>query len=273
MLLNTLANPDHRYWQDYLPFLQQFTRPGFPDCEQLNSLLPTGLHTAGGSPIRFVNSSELDDDAYEQRIFTSGQISTRPNNWHDLFNALVWMRFPQIKIALNTLHSQGWSESSDGNRGRLRDALTLFDECGVIVFATETTVLRRLSQRQWTAAFQELRTHWGVDIRLSICGHAMLEKYLTPYKSMTAKALLVQVDEETMRLDKEAQLKVLDQNIAEQLLAGKMLMSPACLSPLPLAGVPDWWPFDEQNDSFYTDTQVFRSTSAELVPAPLYHLS
>jgi hypothetical protein len=142
MLLDTLANPDQPYWQDYLPFLQQFSKPGFPACEQLNSLLPDGLHTAGGRPIRFVNSSELDDDAYEQRIFTNGQISTRANNWHDLFNALVWMRFPQIKTALNTLHFHGWSESSDGNRGRLRDALTLFDECGVIVFANDTTVLR-----------------------------------------------------------------------------------------------------------------------------------
>ena len=31
-------------------------------------------------------------------------------------------------------------------------------------------------------------------VHLSICGHAMLEKYLLPYKSMTGKALLLHVD-------------------------------------------------------------------------------
>ena len=31
---------------------------------------------------------------YESRIAETGEIATRENNWHDLFNALVWLSFP-----------------------------------------------------------------------------------------------------------------------------------------------------------------------------------
>ena len=108
------------YWRDYLPFLQRLCGPDFPSCEQLNAMLPEGLSTASGQPIRFVPSTELDDGGYEHRIYTSGRISTRPDNWHDLFNALVWMRFPRLKIAMNSLHFHALSEEHDGSRGKLR---------------------------------------------------------------------------------------------------------------------------------------------------------
>ncbi len=55
--------------------------------------------------------------AYEQRIFGRGEVITRPGNWHDLFNALVWMRFPRTKRALAELHAAGLSApGADGRR-------------------------------------------------------------------------------------------------------------------------------------------------------------
>jgi hypothetical protein len=223
-----LAQP---WWADYLPFLDQLKGTQIPACEQLNSLLPRGLKSESGQAIHFVPSTELDDGAYEHRIYTTGQVSTRPDNWHDLFNALVWMRFPRIKIAMNTLHYHAYSQQTAGRRGALRDALTLFDECGVIVFS-----------------------------------------HLSPYKSMPAKALLVQLDTTAMTLPREELLVYLDQQLAELLLAGNILTKPACLAPLPLAGVPGWWPSDEQDDGFYADPQVFRAPPANLEPAPVVSL-
>ena len=178
------------------------------------------------------------------------------------------MRFPGIKTAMNAMHYHAWSEQKDGRRGHLRDALTLFDECGVIVVSNKQDLLRALAERHWNESF--LNDDFNTNVMLSICGHAILEKYLAPYKSMTAKALLIHVDDDFMMLPREEILTRLDKDIAKQLRSGKLLTKPACLAPLPLAGVPGWWPGDEQDDgAFYQDMQVFRPPPANLIPAPV----
>lgn len=258
------------YWQDCLPFLEQLDRACFPDCEQLNALLPDGLVSSGGHTIQFVPSTELGDDTYEHRIYTAGQISTRPDNWHDLFNAMIWMLFPAMKAAMNSLHYNALSQHSKGSRGPLRDALTLFDECGVIVFSNRFDVLSLLAERDWNTAFQS--PAFSNDVKLVISGHAMLEKYLSPYKSITAKAIYVSVPTDFLDMPRQDQLAVLDKDIATRLLSGELLTSPACLAPLPLAGIPGWWPHDPQNHSFYDDPRVFRAPPAGLMPAPVIGL-
>jgi len=256
------------YWQDYLPFLRRLEGLEFPTCGQLNDLLPASICSGDGHDIRFIASDQLSEEAYELRIYNSGRISTRLSNWHDLFNALVWMRFPAIKIAMNACHFHAWTEQRGGSRGRMRDALTLFDECGVIVCSSNLEILSALAERRWIDAF--VYDDFHEEVELAICGHAMLEKYLSPYKSMTAKALLIHVDPGFLALPRTEILKRLDDEVAERLLSGEILTKPACLSPLPLAGVPGWWPSDEQSDSeFYTDLQVFRQAPINLTPAPV----
>ena len=265
-------DPALPYWADYLPFLRKLDGPGFPVCDQLNAILPAGLKSHGGQTVRFVPSTELTDAAYEQRIFSSGQISTRPEDWHDLFNALVWVRFPAIKTAMNALHYREFSGRSAATRGKLRDALTLFDECGVIVFAPDPETLRLLSERRWSDLFESQDIRWGKDIHLVIAGHALLEKYLSPYKSMTAKALLVQVDTDCMDLPRNRLLERLDVTLAEGMLKGDILTQPTSLTPLPLAGIPGWWFEGGQDQRFYDDPQVFRQPPANLLPAPVVNL-
>lgn len=254
------------WWADYLPLLAQIDGERITGCERLNTLLPDGLQSQGGQTIRFVPSTELGDTGYEHRIYTTGRVSTRPDNWHDLFNALVWMRFPRIKLAMNTLHYHAWDEQHDGRRGKVRDALTLFDECGVIVVSTSTDVLQALAQRHWKDAF--LADEFSPSTQVLVCGHAMLEKYLAPYKSMTAKALLLQVSEDVMRLSRDQLLAYVDELVAGQMLAGTLLAEPASLSPLPLAGVPGWWQ-GPQDNAFYDDLLVFRPPPANLRPVPV----
>jgi hypothetical protein len=269
-LSKTRFDPNLPYWRDYLPFLEQLAGRDFPTCDRLNKLLPENLSNESGQAIRFIPSDQLDDGAYEHRIYTTGQVSTRPENWHDLFNALVWMRFPKIKTALNTLHFRALPDQKAGSRGHLRDALTLFDECGVIVFSDHSDILNALARRRWKEAF--LSADFKTAVRLSISGHAMLEKYLSPYKSMTAKALLVLVETDFMALSRRGMLEHLDRIIAKRMRAGELLTQPDCLAPLPLAGVPGWWPENEQDDvDFYLDRQVFRPPPAELVAPPVIH--
>ncbi len=230
-------------------------------------LIPDRLCSTGGQPIRFIRSTDLAPEDYEHRIFNKGSVSTRPESFHDLFNALVWMRFPHIKVAINSLHYQGTPEAC--GRGSLRDALTLFDECGVILVSAQAELLQAVAMRQWSLVFQAQASRWSTAIKPIICGHAILEKLLNPYKSMTAKALLVQVSPDIMTLPKNKLLNFLDKEIARQLLQEHLLHRPAQLSPLPLAGIPGWDFAGFQDEVFYNDSDVFRPAPIGLKPAPV----
>lgn len=75
---------------------------------------------------------------YEGRIYTTGRVPTRPCNWHDLFNAMVWAAFPRSKRALNARHFRAASErlggaGLSGARTREQDALAIVDEGGLLV--------------------------------------------------------------------------------------------------------------------------------------------
>ena len=95
------------------------------------------------------------------------------------------------------------------------------------------------------------RNAWRKELNVLVCGHAILEKFLQPYKSMTAHALYLGVDH-------LPQAKELDIQLASALLEGDMLRSPSSLSPLPLMGIPGWWPEGPQDADFYADRDVFR---------------
>lgn len=71
---------------------------------------------------------------------------TRTHNWHDLFNALVWLTFPGTKTTINARHyhalidamlDKGAADAAQAaprsKRGSVRDVNTLLDESGVVV--------------------------------------------------------------------------------------------------------------------------------------------
>ena len=76
--------------------------------------------------------------SYEQWIFERGEIPTRAHNFHDFFNALIWMNFPRGKFALHRRAfkvQQEWANDPafvEGKRSTLADRLTCFDEGGVV---------------------------------------------------------------------------------------------------------------------------------------------
>ena len=260
----------HPCWDDYRDLLRLLDDIPIPGARELNQLLPEKLCSLGGNSIRFVPASETPAVPYEQHIYTTGEISTRENSWHDVFNALAWCRFPRLKIAMNAVHFRELDSGSTGCRGKQRDALTLFDESGVIVCSRNQQHLKALAVRDWKSAFQAQAETWGDQTSVYIVGHALLEKFLQPYKSLTAHALLLRLEEPNTEPSGESLLPVLDEQVAKQLLAGRWMESPACLSPLPLMGIPGWWPYGEQDSSFYADRTVFRSPPARFKPAPVY---
>lgn len=264
---------DHPCWRDHRELLQQLEAREFPDCDALNRLLPGGLASSTGEALHFVPSDSHTPGPYERRITESGRISTRENNWHDLFNALSWALLPQIKRAMNTMHSRPHSDTAAGGRGRVRDALTLFDECGLMVASADRALLEELSRRRWSDVFHRSAEDWNDRVTLVVVGHALLEKCLCPYKSMTANALLLHISEDLHKLRRPLRISRMDTLVAKALLEERLLDQPSRLSPVPVMGIPGWSPGNAQDPGFYRDHSVFRPLRRGQVPAPVQDFS
>ncbi|MBN9410957.1 MAG: DUF3025 domain-containing protein [Burkholderiales bacterium] len=210
----------------------------------------------GGQPCAFVDDSGLPADrGYEQFIRSTGTIPTR-DNLHDFFNGVVWLRFPRAKARINELHVAELARPrSDGRRGPVRDALTVFDENGAALHAPPA-LWDALTHRQWHRLFVDLRPLWR-EARLVVFGHALLEQLATaPRKPLTAHVL---------RADAPPADAALDGWLAGQLADARRLAAKP-FTPLPVLGVPGWWPASE-DAAFYGDTAVFRPARGAQVTA------
>lgn len=203
----------------------------------------------GTAPVRFVPQAELPPGmAYEQFIFDTGRVPTR-QNLHDFFNSLCWRRFPLSKQRLNQL--QAAQIAADGVRdvrGPVRDALTLFDENAALLQAP-APLWDALTARDWRRLFVTQRPLWA-QARLVLFGHALLEKLVTPYKSITAHVFRTPVPEAL-----GDDLAAWDHWLAQGLSAPVLAVKP--FTPLPVLGVPGWWPANEE-PAYYADAGVFR---------------
>jgi hypothetical protein len=190
--------------------------------------------------VRFVDHSELPaGEAYEAFIARTACVPTR-ENLHDLLNGLMWLCYPRTKRRLNELQAQEIAlRGTAGQRGALRDALTLFDENAAILQAPDELV-DALRRRDWTTLFGAQRALWA-SARLEIFGHALLEKLIQPRKAITAHVWLVQ----------ELSDGALAASLGPGALAAKRFL------PLPVLGVPGWWSENERF-GFYDDAEVFR---------------
>jgi len=212
--------------------------------------LPQALtQRIGGAGPRFVPQAELPEGvAYESFIFETGCVPTR-EGWHDFFNGLVWMHFPATKRLLNRLQAAEIGQAGVGHvRGPVRDALTLFDENAALLQAP-AELWHALLARDWRRLFVDLRPLWA-QARLVLFGHALAEKLVSPYKSITGHVYRSPVPPEL-----GGDLVAWDHWLAARLTASELATKP--FTPLPVLGVPGWWPANE-DPAFYADPQVFR---------------
>ncbi|WP_374350844.1 DUF3025 domain-containing protein [Chitinimonas sp.] len=247
------------------PCLKQLAWQQFPDLAAWDIACTTLQPcNAAGAPIRFVVPADNDAQGYEPRIADTGEVATRPNNWHDCFNALVWLSWPRSKAALNALHMREISLQTGPQRSRARDAATLLDESGLILAHSHDDVLDALYARDWSTLFVEQRGAWGTRRKPLVFGHAVLEKALSPYIGMVAKVVPLAVPASWFALGEAEQLAHLDEALAKNIAHGA-LSTPASLPPMPLLGIPGWWP--RQDAQFYADQHHFRPPLPTARPA------
>ena len=231
----------------------------WPGIARLNEC-SAGLKNFRGKPIRFVDSENTLTMQYETRIAETGEIATR-ENWHDFFNAMSWLAFPETKSAISELHARllfARGEEEIRARSTQRDVLTLFDEGGIIVLSRDETLLELIRRFQWKTLFVERRADVMKSMRFFLFGHSMLEKALDPYVGVTAKAILFLVDDAFFAPNHAAQMCHIDHRAATWLMDEKNLSSSKNFSPLPWLGVPGWWK-ENESSAFYDNAQYFRS--------------
>ncbi len=239
----------------------------FPGLSELNVQLDKyvpAITVQSGMPLRFVPQEQgrLPFVAqYEPRCYLNGEVQTRENNWHDLFNALVWMAFPKAKAALNARHYQAMVAARNngaGIRGRARDMLTLLDESGVLVACADAKLAKLLKEFKWKELFWQRRDQVEMHMGFYLFGHSLFEKAMQPYIGMTGQGLLLNVNEDFFSWPLERCLAHLDERLEEYLAASENCVSSRELTPVPLLGIPDW--YDENNKpDFYDNGRYFRS--------------
>ena len=250
------------------PWAEQFKTftvwPTLADYQALLNTLPDPILTLAGEPLRIVaqdGKPSSFEEHYAPRIYLSGEIQTRQENWHDFFQLLTWLIFPRTKALINAIHIPKARARIDtrhdlGRRSPLENMLSLFDEGGAVVISSDPSLLQLIRDFRWKTLFWQRRDELASRLQCVTFGHALYEKGLTPYVGMTANCILIPCDESLLQQPLPTQLRWLDGELVALLKRGE-LQQPRDLRPFPILGMPDW---DENNrqESYYDNLNYFR---------------
>jgi len=224
----------HPVFNDVAEFLPWAEGEQWPKVESLNSSTRKLTHRYTGMPLVFEKQTAdlvLDGMHYEQRIFQSGQIATREDNWHDLFNAMMWLKYPRLKSALNArqwndVHLHGLKTRTPG-----QCAITLFDEAGAnVTMPDEIPECWKLNDRH--GLFIDHADAWlSGRARVAVFGHALLDHALVTETLLVAKCIV---------LEDKADLPLSLDGIADAIYSENRLLANRELRTLPLCGIPGW---------------------------------
>ncbi len=242
--------------------LARFESPRLPDADQLDRLIEEVAPNAAsgsGRPVRFV-APGAEAVGYEERIFATGEVPTRPDDWHDFFNALAWCLWPQSKAACNALHLaeiRARRAAGLAGRGPCRDALTQFDECGIVVVSADHEIPALLAAHEWEEAFWHRREALRETTRFLVFGHGSWDQLRRPFFGLCAKAIHRTVGRAWLAMPEAGQQADTDRWLAAHLAERAPTLSPRDFSPLPLLGIPGVTP-DSESPDYYRDTRQFR---------------
>lgn len=252
------------YWaEQFSNFKNQW--PGLDDYQAVLSALPKPILTQSGKALAIVQQDGKPGhftDHYAPRIYLTGEIQTRTENWHDFFQFLTWFMFPKTKAVINAIHIPAAQvrieeETDLGRRSPIENMLSLFDEGGAVILSSDNSLLELIRDFKWKELFWQRREELNDKLKLVTFGHALYEKGLSPYVGMTANCILFHVDENILQQTNQQQLTWIDDALANLFSQGEVYQKPKDLSPFPLLGLPGW---DKENEeeSYYNNVNYFR---------------
>jgi Protein of unknown function (DUF3025) len=208
------------------------TRGRFPTPDELSALHRERVEQAQGLPaLQFVEAPRkkpkrpkgqpIDPrELYEGQVTERGQVPTRREDWHDLFNALAFITFPRAKRAL---HARQYTIMKarllpgatrlPNARTREQDALSLFDEGGLIVAGPQLLHDTLVGASDETLA-AHMRSIWLLPF-----GHAL-------YEHMVAGAPCPLATAHVLALEGAPSLTELDAALALSLGAATAFVEP-----------------------------------------------
>ena len=239
--------------------------PELDDYQDMLSRLPEPILTKSGKALKIVQQDGKPghfSEHYAPRIYLSGEIQTRTENWHDFFQFLTWFMFPKTKAIINSIHIPAAQVRLDNNidlgrRSPIENMLSLFDEGGAVILCSDESMLQLIRDFKWKELFWQRRNELPEKLNLITFGHALYEKGLSPYVGMTANCILLLVDESVMHQSNQHQLDYIDNELTRLFSVGEPYKKPKDLSPFPLLGLPGW-DKDNEKEAYYDNTDYFR---------------
>jgi Protein of unknown function (DUF3025) len=193
---------------------------------------------------------------YEQHVAQLCAVPTRPGSWHDFFNMSVWAHFPKVRWALNALHVSSDVGPIDPRNGRApaQNLAATFDEAGMIVVSSSSSMLEELRGLRFKQAFWARRDELLATTRFWVVGHGMLEALLDPHPGMSARSLLLHVPTLPLEGPSEPFRFSLDALVAERIHSWRQHR--CVLDPIPVLAIPGY--SDNDCAAFYEDMRNIR---------------
>lgn len=243
----------HPLFAGLAPFHDLLCSPDWPGIAALDARL-----ALQGRRLVEQDAALLADGLHYETRIAEGRIATRAQNWHDLFNALVWSLHPTLKAALNARQCLHIAAMGQGQRNRAQSALTQFDETGVIVRVRDAAPLAAWDRHDWPALFEPGLWQQERIAIVAVFGHALMEQALLPERLLVGKCLVVQGEDDAACIAQ----------VAQAIAGGRVLVDPLQLRPLPLAGIPGW--HADQTRAFHANSAYFRPLrEGRLYPPPI----
>jgi hypothetical protein len=239
------------------------SRPGLEDFQRQLDARDPPVCVSSGMPLRIVCQGSRPlvlEEKYEARTYLRGELQVRKDHWHDYFNVLVWLAFPRAKAALNARHFAALKDQAAtgaANRGPAQDALTLLDESGVIVVASDEELLTLLRERRWKDLFWENRARLAAHMQFILFGHAVYEKMMRPFLGIASRGILLLVEPGLLVASPRERLAELDARLAEHIADPGRILASRELAVVPILGVPGWYAGND-DAAFYDNTDYFR---------------
>jgi hypothetical protein len=256
----TCVAENHPAFGPYSRWLEAACFTAIPACSTLDAFArAAGLALPGGTRVGFVAASGRRVSAldYERRIARTGEVAVRSSSLHDFCNALAWLAFPRTKAALNAVHVAARPSPAAGSRAPARDAATLLDESGLLVACADPEIMRAWEAREWRVAFGDIGTAGAPRLHAVAVGHGLLAKCITPYRAITAHALVLPIAAGRLPDEPGALAAALDAAASRQIAQAGDAWSPESLLPLPVAGLPGW-DRERLGARLFDDVSVFR---------------
>lgn len=181
------------------------------------------------------------ESLYDARIHLSGAVPTRPNNWHDFLNALVWATFPRAKQVFHARQYAAVTARIDegarvlpGTRTRELDGLAILDEGGMILLV-ETALEQEIVE--WIDG-KNLDAVRGVveegRVAALLFGHALYETLLGGNAAATWAMVTILPCPAPLSGSIEDRIKLADDLLAARLLEPGTFANPDTFRNLPL---------------------------------------